>query len=140
MSSTNRTLEVGNISFKSEVTRNGEVENAKCIVDLMNSASVTGHTIPDFENLNFKIASGHRKIQTVKFKNKLPQPKAKGQSEKRSLAGRQNAWMIYDGCGLKSRKSSKMHALQASLRSRDCISATRNTLPIEVGGPKTSRA
>ena len=38
---------------------------------------MTGKPIRDFENLDFKIASGLRKIQTGNFKNNLPQPKAK---------------------------------------------------------------
>ena len=42
----------------------GEVEDAKNIDDLITSASVTRKPILDFENLDFKIASGLRKILT----------------------------------------------------------------------------
>ena len=49
----------------------GEVEDAKSIDDLSVSASVTGDPIPDFENLNFKIASGLMKILTGSFKEQV---------------------------------------------------------------------
>ena len=46
--------------------------------DLITSASRTGIPIPDFENLDFKIASGLMGIQTGNFnKHKSPQPKEK---------------------------------------------------------------
>ena len=47
----------------------------------------------DFENLDFNIASGLRKILTG---NKSPQQEEKLSRSKRSLMGRQIAWMIYD--------------------------------------------
>ena len=40
----------------------GEVEDAECIGDHIASASFTGGPIVDFENLDFKIASGLMKI------------------------------------------------------------------------------
>ena len=49
----------------------GEVEDAKCIDDLITSASTTGDPIPDFEILDFKIASGLREILTRKFKKQV---------------------------------------------------------------------
>ena len=67
---------------------------ANSIDDLMTSASKTGETIPDFENLHFKIASGLRKILTRNFKKQVTTAEGKPQSEKRSLAGRKNAWII----------------------------------------------
>ena len=48
------------------------------------------------ENLDFKIASGLRKILTGNFKKQVTTAESKGLSEKGSLAGRQIAWMIYD--------------------------------------------
>ena len=50
----------------------GDVEDAKSIDDLITPASVTGKSIPDFENLDLKIASGLGKIR-----DNLPQQKAK---------------------------------------------------------------
>ena len=49
----------------------GEVEGAKSIDDLITSASIPGEPIPDFEDLDFKIASGlkknpNRELQTSK--------------------------------------------------------------------------
>ena len=73
----------------------GEVENAKSINDLSTSASFTGKSIPDFENLDFKIARGLRKILTRNFKKQVTTAAEKVQSEKRSLTSCQIAW-IYD--------------------------------------------
>ena len=56
----------------------GEVEDAKSIDGFITSASRTGIPIPDFENLDFKIASGRMGIQTGNFfKHKSPQLKEK---------------------------------------------------------------
>ena len=49
----------------------GEVEDATSIDELSFSASSTGDPILDFENLNFKIASGLRNIPTVNFKRQV---------------------------------------------------------------------
>ena len=48
------------------------------------------------ENLDFKIASGLRKIFTWNFKKQVTTAEGRAQSEKRSLTGRQIAWMIHD--------------------------------------------
>ena len=67
------------ISFKSGVSRSSKYpraavlwtcvdEDAKSIDDLITSASIPGRPILDFENLDFKIASGLRKILTRNFK------------------------------------------------------------------------
>ena len=96
-----------NIRFKSEVTHSsqyprdamlwiGEVEDAKSIDDLITSASITGKSKPDFENLDVNIASGLRKILTGSFKKQVTTAEGKTQSEKSSLTDRQVAWMIYD--------------------------------------------
>ena len=76
------------ISFNSEVSHSmqypraarpwtGEVEDATSTSELITSASLTGDPIPDFENLDFKTASGLNKIQTGSFKKQSPQPKEK---------------------------------------------------------------
>ena len=49
----------------------GEVEDAKRTDDLITPASIAGRSIPDFENLEIKIASGLRKIQTGHFKKQV---------------------------------------------------------------------
>ena len=75
----------------------GEVEDAQNIDDLITSASATEDPIPDFGNLDFKIASGLRNILTGNFKNASHHSRRdSSQSEKRSLTGRQIAWMICD--------------------------------------------
>ena len=71
----------------------GEVWDAKSIAELIFSASITGDSIPDFENLGFKIASG---ILTRNTKKQITTAKGQAPSEKRSLTGRQIARMIYD--------------------------------------------
>ena len=76
--------------------RIGENENTKSIDDLLTSASMTGRPILDIENLDFKTASGLRKIQTGNFKKQVATVKEKAQPEKRSLTDEQIAWMIYD--------------------------------------------
>ena len=76
--------------------RIGEVEYANSIGDLITSASSTGRPIPDFENLDFKIATGLRKILTGNFKKHVTTAKGQAQSEKSSLMGRLIAWMIHD--------------------------------------------
>ena len=73
-----------------------EVEDAKCIDDFLTSASLTGKTVLDFESLEFKIASGLRKIVTGNFKKQVTTAEGKAQSEKRSLTGRQIDLMIDD--------------------------------------------
>ena len=57
--------------------------------------SVTGKPTADFDNLDFKIASGLRTILTGNFKKQVSTAEGTAQSEERSLAGRQIAWMIY---------------------------------------------
>ena len=76
--------------------RIGEVEDATSIADLISSASTTGKSILDFENLDFKIASGLCKILTGNFKKTSHHSRRKVPAEKISLTGRQIAWMIYD--------------------------------------------
>ena len=82
------------ISFKSEVRhssqdlraadlRIGDVEDAQSIDDFITPASTTGRPIPDFENLDFKIASGIRKILQGNFKKYVTTTEGKAQSEKR---------------------------------------------------------
>ena len=95
------------ISFNSEVSHSsqfprhamlwiGEVEDAESVDDLISSASFTGKSILDFENLDFKIASGLRKIVRGNLKKQVTTVEGKAQSEKSSLTDRQIAWMIYD--------------------------------------------
>ena len=69
---------------------------AKSMDELTTSASMTGDPIPDFENLDFKIASGLGKILTGNFKKQVHTAEGKAHSKKRSLTGRQIAWMIYE--------------------------------------------
>ena len=73
-----------------------QVEDAKSIDYLITSRSMTGKPILVFENLDVKIASGLRKIQTRNFKKHFTTDKCKAQSEKGSLTGRHIAWMIHD--------------------------------------------
>ena len=74
----------------------GRVEDAKSFDELFTSASLAGDPIPDFENLDFKIASGLRKILAGDFKKQVTTAEGKALSEKRSLTGRQIAWKIHD--------------------------------------------
>ena len=53
-------------------------------------------TIPDFENLDFKIASGLSKNLTGNFKKQVTTAEGKAQSENTSLTGRQIDCMICD--------------------------------------------
>ena len=103
----NTNSEVGSLASKAEslILRNipepqrlwiGEVEDGKSIGELITSAFITGRPILDTENLDFKIASGLRKIRTGNFKKQVTTAEGTAQSETRSLAGRQVAWMIYD--------------------------------------------
>ena len=94
--------------FKSEVSHSsqyprlamlwtGDLQDAHSIDDLNTPASVTRRPIPDFENLDEKkIASGLRNIPTGNVTKQVTTADGKAQSEKRSLTGRQIAWMIYD--------------------------------------------
>ena len=95
------------MSFKNEVSHSsqyprtamlwkGEVEDIECIDELSTSASITGRPIPDFENLDFKIASGLWKILTGNFKKQITTSEGKAPSEKTSRTGRQIVWMICD--------------------------------------------
>ena len=74
----------------------GEVEDANSINDLITSASITGRPIPDFKNIDFKIASGLRKILKGNFQKQVTTAEGKAQWEKRSLTGINIAWMIHD--------------------------------------------
>ena len=74
----------------------GEVEDATSIDNLIPSASTTGKPIPDFENHDFKIASGLKKIRTGNFTKQVTTAEGKAQSEKRSFTGRHIAWMSYE--------------------------------------------
>ena len=49
----------------------GEVEDDESIDDLITSTSITGEPILDFENFDFKIANGFRKIMTGNFKKEV---------------------------------------------------------------------
>ena len=84
------------MSFKSDVIHSsqypraamlwiGEVEDAKSIDDIITSALINWDPIPDFENLDFRIASELRKIQTGNFKKQVTKGEGKAQSEKWSL-------------------------------------------------------
>ena len=101
---------------------------------------MTGKPILVFENLDVKIASGLRKIQTRNFKKHFTTDKCKAQSEKGSLTGRHIAWMIHDlfkirgehGAILDFRDSSKVswgqtcnrRALSKRKRERKCQKTT----------------
>ena len=74
----------------------GEVEDAKSVDDIITSALINWDPFPDFENLDFRITSEHRKIQTWNFKKQVTTGEGKAQSEKRSLTDRQIAWTIFD--------------------------------------------
>ena len=77
--------------------RIGEVEDEESIDDLSTPASRTGRPIPDFENLDCKIVSGLMKILTGYFrKTRVTTAEGKAQSEKRSVTGKQIAWVIHD--------------------------------------------
>ena len=75
------------MSFKSEVSHSSQYPRAavlsKSIDDLITSASVTGRPIRDFENLDFKNASGLWKILTGNFKNQVTHSRR----EKLNLSG-----------------------------------------------------
>ena len=73
-----------------------KLEDAKSIDDLITLASFSGRPIPDFENLEFKIASKLTKTLTGNIRKQITRAECKAQSEKRSLTSRQIAWMIYD--------------------------------------------
>ena len=76
----------------------GEVEDAKSMDELITSATITGRPTPDFENLDFKIASGLRKILNGNFKKQVTT--AEGTSHSLPTAH----WRVCTGCKLKSRK------------------------------------
>ena len=59
-----------------------EVEDARSIDDLTTSASVKN---PDFDNLDFQIASGFRKILTRNLGKQVTTAEGKAQSEKDHL-------------------------------------------------------
>ena len=95
------------ISFKNEVSQSsqyprvtmlwiGEVEDVKTFDELITSTSTTGRQIPDFENLDFKIASGLGNVVTGIFQKQVTTAKGKAQSEETSVTGRQIAGRIYD--------------------------------------------
>ena len=69
---------------------------AESIGDIIISALVTGQPILDFENLDFKIAHGFRKITPGNFKKQVTTAEGQAPSEKRALTGRQIAWMTCD--------------------------------------------
>ena len=74
----------------------GEVEDAKSIDELITSTSITRKPMPDFENLDFKIASGLKKIRTGTVKKPVTTAEGKAQLETRSLTSKQIAWLMYD--------------------------------------------
>ena len=72
-----------------------EVEIVETIDDLMSSRSVQGHHVPNFENLDAKIASGLDKIiQNSYFKTRVSQEEQKAHLQNRFLRRRQIAFMI----------------------------------------------
>ena len=92
-------LEVGKIASKTKSLILRNIPEALCLIlvklrmlesidDRITSASVTADPILDFENLDFKIASGVKKILTRNVKNTA---EGQAQSEKRSLTGKQIA-------------------------------------------------
>ena len=68
---------------------------AKSIDELITSASTTGRPTPDFENLDFKIATGLRKIFAGDLEKQVAAAAGKAQSEKRTVSGREIASMIH---------------------------------------------
>ena len=58
----------------------GEVEDANSIDDLITSASKTRKAVRDFLNLDFKLASGLRKILTGNFKKQVTTAEGNAQS------------------------------------------------------------
>ena len=73
----------------------GEVEETTRIDDLITSTSITRTPILDFENLDFKIASGLRKNPHKNLQKRSAQQKANLNQQERSLSGRQIAWMTH---------------------------------------------
>ena len=76
----------------------GEVEDVKSFKKWKRHLSLQATSKLEFENLDldFKIASGPRKVLTRIFKKQVTTSEGKAQLEKRSLTGRQIAWMIHD--------------------------------------------
>ena len=64
-----------------------EVEDDISIDHLITSASMTGRPIPDFENLDFMIASGLRKILTGTVKKQVTTAEGKVQSREEITYG-----------------------------------------------------
>ena len=64
------------------------------IDELIASASLARRPTPDFENLDFQIASGLRQILTGNAKKQVTTAEGKAQSEMGSLPGKQIAWLI----------------------------------------------
>ena len=95
-------LEVGKIASKTKSLILRNIPEPLClrlvklrmlerIDDRITSASSLADPILDFENLDFKIASGVNKILTGNVKKQVTTAKGKAQSEKRSLTGKQIA-------------------------------------------------
>ena len=90
-------------SFKSEILHSlqnrtadivwaGEVKEAESVDEFITSASATRDSVQDFENLDFKKASGVRKLVTGR---------GKAQSGKSLISGKRIVWM---SCDATSRK------------------------------------
>ena len=67
----------------------GEVADAKSIDDHISSASISGKSIPDLKNHDFKTASELRTIVTGNLEKQVTTVEGKAQSEERQLTGRQ---------------------------------------------------
>ena len=65
-----------------------DVEDAKGVDDLFISASPSRKPMMEFENLDFKVASGLRTNRARNFMKQINTAEGKAQSEKRSLMGR----------------------------------------------------
>ena len=76
-----------------------EVEMVESVDDLKSSCSVRGIRMPDFEELDAKIASAlNQIIQNTRFKKKVSLEEMKAQEEEEDcfLRGRQIAYLIYE--------------------------------------------
>ena len=74
-----------------------EVEMAESVDDLKSSCSAKGIHMPNFEELDAKIASAlNRIIHNTRFKKKVSLEEQKAQKEDRFLRGRQIAYLMYE--------------------------------------------
>ena len=74
-----------------------EIEFAKSLADLKTAYSITKDKLqPNFDVLGSNTASGLKKIINGDFKGRVFIQGEAAQKEKRSLTGRQVAWMIFE--------------------------------------------